>query len=75
MRQCDKCSKSPSFNVVGERRGRFCATHAEPGMVDTVNRRCEYATCKKQPAFNVEGELSGRFCKQHSEAGSFLQRT
>ena len=53
------------FNLEGERRGRFCATHKSPDMVDVISRLCEHAGCNAQPVFNLEGERRGRFCAEH----------
>jgi hypothetical protein len=74
VRQCEnaECKKFASFNVGGERSGRFCKQHCEVGMVNVKCKRCEYEDCNKQPTFNVDGVRLGRFCKQHSEAGMVM---
>ena len=59
-------SISPVFNLEGEVRGRFCAQHKLPNMVDVKNKRCEHVGCGKlSPVFNFEGKVGGRFCTQH----------
>lgn len=37
-RRCNSagCQHRPGFAMPGEKRGKFCATHREPGMVDVV---------------------------------------
>ena len=59
------CGKSASFNVRGEKKGRFCGDHKYPEMVIVINKTCEL--CEKQPAFNLRGETKGRFCADHKE--------
>jgi hypothetical protein len=38
---CDAegCEKRPNFNFSGIKKGRFCSTHKEEGMVNVVNER------------------------------------
>jgi hypothetical protein len=62
------CEKSPCFGIPGE-KGRFCKAHAEPGMIDVFNKRCEYLNCMViTPNFGMPGG-KGRFCKAHAEPG------
>ena len=71
MRYCSNasCRRRPSFNVLHGKKGVFCMQHAEPGMVDVVNKRCTHESCRKVPMFNVEGRKGGVYCKQHAEDG------
>ena len=58
------CGKRANYNVRGEKRGRFCAEHKEPNMVNVVSKTCEL--CEKIPAYNVRGGKA-RFCVEHKE--------
>jgi hypothetical protein len=60
---CESCEKRPAFNIRGEKKGRFCADHKAPEMVNVISNTCE--SCNKQPAFNIRGEKKGRFCADH----------
>jgi hypothetical protein len=66
---CEICDIRANFNHEGQTRGRFCKTHAEPGMVNVISKRCEADGCKSQPTFDHEGQTRGRFCKTHAEPG------
>ena len=61
----DGCRKLPSFNVEGERKGKFCADHKLPNMINVINKTCFHDGCRKQPNFNTEGERKGKFCTDH----------
>ena len=63
----DGCDKQPTYNMRGECKGRFCAEHKEPNMVDVKNKTCEMDGCDKQPTYNMRGECKGRFCAEHKE--------
>jgi hypothetical protein len=62
---CDK--NTPCYDNEGG-KGRFCKSHAEPGMVDVKNKRCEHPDCDTRPSYDKEGG-KGRFCKKHAEPG------
>lgn len=65
----DTCFKRPTFghpnplgdNAAGDGRngpgknGKFCAQHAEPGMVDVVSKRCEFPGCGTKRSFGHGG--------------------
>jgi hypothetical protein len=63
------CTKRPSFNVEGETKRLYCATHKKEGMVDVINKTCLFEGCTKQPVFNVEGETKGLYCATHKKEG------
>ena len=65
----DGCHTIPNYNVVGETRGRFCATHRQDGMVNVMSRTCEHDGCHTIPSYNVVGETRGRFCATHRQDG------
>ncbi len=64
MTKCQHCDKR-AYNVSGEKRGRFCAEHRSPDMVDVKNKTCEETGCETRPVYNVRGEKRGRFCNEH----------
>ena len=65
----DGCEKRPVFNVRGAKKGRYCADHKLPGMVDVKNPHCEHEGCEKWPGFNVRGAKKGRYCADHKLPG------
>ena len=65
--KCENCHKRPSFNTKGSTKGRFCADHKEPGMVNVTHKTCD--NCDKIPTFNTKGSTKGRFCADHKEPG------
>jgi hypothetical protein len=61
------CGKRASFNISGESKGRFCAEHKEPNMVNVKDKTCEFDGCTTIPIYNIFGETTGRFCAAHKE--------
>ena len=61
------CKTRPSFNLTGQTKGRFCAKHRLPEMVDVQHKTCESEGCRKRPNYNLAGETKGRFCVEHKE--------
>jgi len=59
------CGKRASFNTRGLTKGRFCADHKEPDMVNVKDKTCE--SCDKIPVYNTRGQIKGRFCADHKE--------
>ena len=68
--QSEGCIKNASFNFRGERRGRYCATHKLPDMLN-VKPRCEVPECDIIAYFNHRevGKGGGRFCGTHKLSG------
>ena len=66
MPQCEKCdSTSRTFDFPGG-KGRRCKKHADPGMINVKNPRCEHINCTSTSvAFDFLGG-KGRFCKEHA---------
>ncbi len=62
------CDRYPSFNIRGTKRGKFCATHKEPGMMDVRSPQCASPDCDRQPNFNIRGTKRGKFCATHKDA-------
>jgi hypothetical protein len=65
MCQEKECTKRPYFNVQGETKALYCATHKKEGMMDVVNKTC--IECTKRPIFNIEGETIGLYCVTHKK--------
>jgi hypothetical protein len=42
-----------------------CAEHKEPGMINVIQKNCEYQGCLKQPCYNLPNEHFGKFCATH----------
>ena len=63
--EADGCNKQPCYNIQGEIKGRFCASHKMPDMVNVRDKTCEVDRCNKQPTYNVRGEIKGLFCSEH----------
>ena len=62
------CTRS-TFNYPDKENPGYCASHKKNGMIDVINKKCEYENCYKQPHFNYSDERCGRFCLQHSDDG------
>ena len=59
----------PVFNYEGQKKGKYCSEHKEPGMINVVHKRCEKDGCTSQPVFNYEGQKKGMYCNEHKEPG------
>jgi hypothetical protein len=64
----DGCKTIPFFNIEGETRALYCATHKKEGMVDIKNKPCIYVGCKLIPTYNFEG-LKAKYCSVHKKDG------
>lgn len=62
------CFTSASYGVIGKKR-KFCAVHAERGMVSIGGRRCANGDCGKRANYGVAGTNKREFCATHAEAG------
>ena len=66
------CSKTPRYNLPGQKGGIYCkecAGRINPDMVNVVGRKCE--TCGKTAVYNFadekgKGGEGARFCKKHA---------
>jgi hypothetical protein len=63
------CAKQPSFNYPGEIGGMFCGDHRLEGMVNVVNKTCEFAGCQKRPSLNYPGVRPALRCGNHKLPG------
>jgi len=61
------CKIRPFFNIEGDKKALYCATHKKEGMVDVKNKRC--LECNKGPSYNKEGEKIALFCGTHKKEG------
>ena len=64
-RPCELCPKTSSFNFKGQTPGVRCVEHKEPGMINVMQKNCEYEGCTKQPCYNLPTEHFGKFCVTH----------
>jgi hypothetical protein len=57
----------PLGNIIG----LYCATHRKHGMINVIDKKCEFAAegCTKQPVFNLPGETIRKYCSSHRENG------
>ncbi len=69
--QCQfmNCTKNPSYNYDGERKGIFCFEHKVIGMRNVVSKTCNYHGCETQASFNFPGTKIGKKCMTHAEEG------
>lgn len=65
MTKCKECTKTAYFNVVGQKKGLYCATHKMGIMVNVVDKRCLYTGCQKRAIFNEPGQKSRAYCDDH----------
>lgn len=70
MAYCDTCHTIKAiFNAPGEKKGKYCSTHKLEGMVNVINKMCEYQGCGgKRATFNIIGEKP-KFCGEHARDG------
>ena len=55
------CKTIPNYNVEGEIKALYCATHKLDGMVNVKAKTCIHQNCKGQPNYNVEGETKALY--------------
>ncbi len=63
------CTIQPSFNYPGEMGGMFCGCHRLEGMVNVVNKMCEFEGCHKRPSLNYPGVRPAIRCGEHKLPG------
>ncbi len=63
------CTVQPSFNYPGEMGGMFCGCHRLEGMVNVVNKMCEFPGCHKRPSLNYPGVRPAIRCGEHKLPG------
>ena len=63
------CTVQPSFNYPGEMGGMFCGCHRLEGMVNVVNKMCEFPGCHKRPSLNYPGVRPAIRCGDHKLPG------
>jgi len=60
----NNCKVRAFFNFP-DNQAKFCKLHKQEGMIDVLNKKCEYNLCNKKPNFNYENESSPKYCSQH----------
>ena len=63
------CNKQPNYNVEGQTKGIYCATHKKEGMIDVKSKRCLSEGCKIIPVYNVKGQQNALYCATHKKNG------
>jgi hypothetical protein len=63
------CKTIPNYNVEGETKALYCATHKLDGMVNVKDKTCIHPNCKTIPNYNVEGETKALYCATHKLEG------
>ena len=63
------CDKESSSGVAATRASKYCAQHANNGMIDVRSRKCRTGGCVKPPSFGVAGARTSRNCAQHTPGG------
>lgn len=62
------CFTSASYGVAGEKR-KYCAAHAQEGMVSIGGRRCSNSACNKRANYGVLGSRKREYCAEHADSG------
>ena len=64
--QCvfETCTKTPIYNLQGEKNGLFCDTHMIIGMVDVKNTKC--FECYRRATHNYIG-MKALYCYTHAQ--------
>jgi hypothetical protein len=63
----EKCQKTASFNIKGEKTAIYCAKHKKDNMINIISKRCIYPGCEKIPSYNKEGEKIRLYCAKHKK--------
>jgi len=69
MPKCNLCNTRATFNIASEKTAKFCKMHKESGMIDVVNKKCEFDGCAIHPVYNIIGSKIGKFCFKHKIDG------
>lgn len=61
------CGIRASFNILGEKKPRFCYTHKEPNMTDVTHAKCKNVNgCLKSALFGFNGQKA-KYCGVHKD--------
>jgi hypothetical protein len=63
------CKIRASFNVEGEKTGKFCSKHKLENMHDIKHIHCLFKDCKTRASCNYEGKKVPSFCSEHRLQG------
>jgi len=63
----DGCKKQPSFNIEGQTKALYCATHKKEGMIDVKNKSCIHDGCNRRPNYNFKGYPRAIYCATHKK--------
>ena len=66
VNKCDAgCGKAAYFNILGEKKGKFCSSHKLDGMKNVVDKACEDTSCIGQRALFGFPNEKPKFCNSH----------
>jgi hypothetical protein len=66
------CSKNPTFNYSGEKKGIYCGRHKKDDMQDVLSKRCQENGCNTlKPSFNYSDKKIGIYCAKHKKENMF----
>ena len=61
----EDCNIQARFNNPNEKKGMFCTTHKQNGMVNVIDKKCIYDNCSKQPSYNLPNLKKPLYCYDH----------
>lgn len=47
----------------------YCSKHKKTGMINVMDKKCQFDGCNKIPNFNIDGKTLGIFCVIHKKLG------
>jgi hypothetical protein len=63
------CGKAAYFNILGEKKGKFCSGHKDVGMINVLDKLCENGECSGRRATFGLPEQKPTFCNEHKVEG------
>jgi len=63
------CKTQPIYNIEGETKALYCATHKTDSMINVKDKKCVHPGCKTRPTYNIEGETTALYCVIHKLEG------
>jgi len=61
----DGCNTRASFNLPGQKVGKYCATHKLEDMINVKHKTCAHEGCKTLPTYNLPGQKVAIYCATH----------
>ena len=63
----ENCNKIPTFNIITEKKPKYCSEHKKENMVNVRTKKCIYENCNKIPNFNLINEKIPKYCAEHKK--------